>query len=434
MKTIIQQRLADAVTMDLPELIERECRLPKIPNKAYAIIGMRRTGKTYFLYQTMQRCLEQGVARSRLVYFNFEDERLSDMTLNDLHWISDEYFVMFPENRSGKVHFFFDEIQLVEGWEKYVRRLMDAENVQVYVSGSSAKMLSREIASSMRGRAVEAAIYPYSYREFLKAQNIDIPRSHLKINKQMRSLLENQLQKYLAVGGFPEAQGLTPPDRHLLLQGYVNAVLFRDIVDRFNITNIGVLKKLIRHLLRNPGSPFTVNKFYNQLKSQGIRVAKTTLHEYLDHLQDAFLVRTIHIYTQSERKRMVNPVKPYVIDTGLAASYSLMREPDIGHLLENCVFMELCRRHVQTAYLNTPSGYEVDFVAVSLNGTVEAIQVSTDISEPVTRERECRALYEAGSAMPDAHLLLINISEESTIKTESGTIRIVPAWKWLLKS
>ena len=434
MKTIIQQRLADAVTMDLPELIERECRLPKIPNKAYAIIGMRRTGKTYFLYQTMQRWLEQGVDRSRLVYFNFEDERLSDMTLNDLHWISDEYFVMFPENRSDKVHFFFDEIQLVEGWEKYVRRLMDTENVQVYVSGSSAKMLSREIASSMRGRSVEAPIYPYSYREFLKAQNIDIPRSHLKINKQMRSMLENQLQKYLTVGGFPEAQGLTPPDRHLLLQGYVNAVLFRDIVDRFNITNIGVLKKLIRHLLRNPGSPFTVNKFYNQLKSQGIRVAKTTLHEYLDHLQDAFLVRTIHIYTQSERKRMVNPVKPYVIDTGLAASYSLMREPDIGHLLENCVFMELCRRHAQTAYLNTPSGYEVDFVAVSLNGTVEAIQVSTDISEPVTRKRECRALYEAGSAMPDAHLLLINISEESTIKTETGAIRVVPAWKWLLKS
>jgi predicted AAA+ superfamily ATPase len=111
-----------------------------------------------------------------------------------------------------------------------------------------------------------------------------------------------------------------------------------------------------------------------------------------------------------------------------------MREPDIGHLLENCVFMELCRRQAQTAYLNTTSGYEVDFVAGSPNGTVEAIQVSADISDPITRERECRALYEAGSAMPDAHLLLINISEESTIKTESGTIRIIPAWKWLLKS
>ncbi|OEU48654.1 MAG: hypothetical protein BA861_08275 [Desulfobacterales bacterium S3730MH5] len=433
MKTIIQQRLADAISMDLPELIERECRLPRIPNKAYAIIGMRRTGKTYFLYQTMKRCLEQGVDRSRLVYFNFEDERLSDMTFNDLHWISDEYFVMFPENRSEKVHFLFDEIQLVERWEKYVRRLMDTENVQVYVSGSSAKMLSREIASSMRGRSVEAVVYPYSYREFLKGRNIDAPRSPRRINKQMRALLENQLQKYLTAGGFPEAQGLTPQDRHLLLQGYVNTVLFRDIVDRFKVTNIGVLKRLIRHLLRNPGSPFTVNKFYNHLKSQGIRVAKTTLHEYLDYLQDVFLVRTIHIYTQSERKRMVNPIKPYVIDTGLAASCSLMREPDIGHLLENCVFMELCRRHARITYLNTRSGYEVDFVAEGQDGTVEAIQVSADISDPVTRERECRALYEAGSAIPDAHLLLINISEESTIETETGTIRIMPAWKWLLK-
>lgn len=433
MKTIIQQRLADAVSMDLPELIERECRLPTIPKKAYAIIGMRRTGKTYFLYQTMKRCLEQGVDRSRLVYFNFEDERLSDMTFNDLHWISDEYFTMFPENRRDKVHFFFDEIQLVEGWEKYVRRLMDTENVQVYVSGSSAKMLSREIASSMRGRSVEAAIYPYSYREFLKAQKIDVPGSVRKINKEMRSLLENQLQKYVTEGGFPEAQGLMPPDRHLLLQGYVNTVLFRDIVDRFGVTNIGVLKQLIRHLLRNPGSAFTVNKFYNQLKSQGIRVAKTTLHEYLDHVEDVFLVRTIHIYTQSERKRMVNPIKPYVIDTGLAASYALMDEADMGHLLENCIFMELCRRHARISYLKTASGYEVDFVVEGKSGAIEAIQVSADISNPTTRERECRALEEAASAMPDAPLVLINVSEESTIERQGCTIRIMPAWKWLLR-
>jgi predicted AAA+ superfamily ATPase len=177
-----------------------------------------------------------------------------------------------------------------------------------------------------------------------------------------------------------------------------------------------------------------VNKFYNQLKSQGIRVAKTTLHEYLDHVEDVFLVRTIHIYTQSERKRMVNPIKPYVIDTGLAVSYSLMGEPDIGHLLENCVFMELCRQHTRVTYLNTASGYEVDFVAEGQDGTIEAIQVSADISDPTTRERECRALIEAGSAMSDAHLVLINVSEESTIEREGCTIHIMPAWKWLLRT
>ncbi|MCK4786797.1 MAG: ATP-binding protein [Desulfobacteraceae bacterium] len=432
MKSIIQQRLADAVAMEIPELIEREILLPKIPNKTHAVIGMRRAGKTYFLFQTMKHCLKNGVDRSRLVYFNFEDERLSDMKARDMHWISDEYFAMFPENRPGRVHFFFDEIQQVDGWEKFVRRMMDSENVQVYVSGSSSKMLSREIASSMRGRAVETIVYPYSYNEFLKSRNIDFPHSLGRVNKQTRSLLENQLIKYLVTGGFPEAQKLGEADRHLLLQGYVNTVLFRDIVDRFNVTNIGVLKKLIRHLIRNPGSRFTVNKFYNQLKSQGIKVAKTTLHEYFDHLQDVFLLYKASIYTQSERKRMVNPVKTYVIDTGLAASYALMREPNIGHLLENCVFMELCRRNTQVTYLNTLSGYEVDFVAEYPNGSVQVIQVSADISDPTTRERECRALYEASSNLAGAHFLLINVSEESAIDMGDVTIRIIPAWKWLL--
>ncbi len=270
---------------------------------------------------------------------------------------------MFPENRPGKVYFFFDEIQLISSWEKFVRRLMDSENVRIYLSGSSAKMLSREIASSMRGRSVEVTIYPYSFREFLSCHHIELPSSLMRVPKKLRSQLEHQLLKYLSAGGFPEAQGLSTSDRHLLLQGYVNTVLFRDIVDRFNVTNINVLKKLIRHLLQNSGSRFTVNKFFNDLKSQGIRVAKTTLHEYLQYLQDAFLLDVIHVYTQSERKRMVNPIKPYAIDTGLAAAFSMMREPETGHLLENCILVELYRRHARVTYLTAESGFEVDFVA-----------------------------------------------------------------------
>ncbi|MFH2220180.1 MAG: ATP-binding protein [Pseudomonadota bacterium] len=432
MKALIQHRLVDAIGMGIPELVERECRLPEIPGKVYAVIGMRRAGKTYYLYQTMKHCLEQGVDRSRLVYFNFEDERLADMTFRDLHWISDEYYALYPEARSGKVHFFFDEIQLVQGWEKYVRRLMDSENVQIYVSGSSARMLSREIASSLRGRSVEAVIYPYSFREFLKSRNIDVPRSLRRITKQMRSLLENQLIGYLHTGGFPEAQGLSPMDRNLLLQGYVNTVLFRDIVDRFNVTNIAVMKTLMRHLIRNSGSRFTVNKFFNQMKSQGFKVAKTTLHDYLGYLQDVFLLRTIPLYTRSERKRMVNPVKPYVIDTGLGASFVLSREPDIGHLLENCVFMELCRRRARTAYLLTLSGYEVDFFSEYPDGTCQAIQVAADISNPITREREYRALNEISPTLPDASFQLINLSEEAFVDAGGANVHIIPAWKWLL--
>ncbi len=432
MKKIIQQRLADAVSFAIPSLVKREFRIPKIPEKAYAVIGMRRTGKTYFLYQIMKQRLELGEDRSRLVYFNFEDERLSDMTMQDLHWLPDEYFAMFPESRSHTVWFFFDEIQLVPGWEVFVRRIMDSENVNVYVSGSSAKMLSHEIASSMRGRAIDVTIYPYSFREFLKWRNIDIPSSLSKINKQLRSLLENQLVKYLFVGGFPEAQDLADQDRHLLLQGYVNTVIFRDIVERYNVSNIIVLKKLIRHIMQNAACRFTVNKFYNELKSRGIKVGKSTLHEYLEHLEDAFLLYKVPVYTRSERKRMVNPVKTYTIDSGLAAAYSLKREPGIGHLLENCIFMELRRRNANISYLKTASGYETDFAADYPDGSVSAIQVSADISDPATLAREGRALFEAGPMLPGASLVLINLSEEDEIEYNGATISVIPAWKWLL--
>jgi len=432
LRRIIQQRLADAISMDLPELIEREFRLPAIPNKVHSVIGMRRSGKTYFLYQMMKRCMSDGVERSRLIYFNFEDERLADISLEDLHWIPDEYYVMFPENRYKKVYFFFDEIQLVSGWERFVRRLLDTESVRIYVSGSSAKMLSREIASSLRGRSVETIIYPYSYKEFIKHHGISYPKTLKRIDSRTRSVLENLLITYLNYGGFPEAQGLSKLDRQLLLQGYINTVLFRDIVERFGVTNITVLKTLIRHLIRNAGSKFSVNKFYNHLKSQGFKVGKTTLHEYLDHLQDAFLLYRVPIHTDSERKRMVNPAKVYVNDTGLAASFSFKQDHDLGHFLENSVFMELRRRYAKVTYGMTPSGFEVDFLVEYPDGAPQAIQVAADVSDPITRERECRALAEASAILPDAELLLINLSEEETVEKNGVIMELVPAWKWLL--
>jgi hypothetical protein len=213
MKAIVQQRLADAIALKLPPLVKREARLPPIPNKAFAIIGMRRAGKTYFLFQQMGNLLNEGVERSRLVYFNFEDERLAGMTSADLHWITDEYYVMFPHHRDFKVYFFFDEIQLVPGWERFVRRLLDTENAGIYISGSSAKLLSREIASAMRGRSVETIIYPYSFREYLQCRNADVPESPRKAPKQMRSLIERILSDYLTSGGFPEAHLLSVSDR-----------------------------------------------------------------------------------------------------------------------------------------------------------------------------------------------------------------------------
>jgi len=432
MREAIRPRLLDTLELSLPKLTLRSVQVPKIPNKAQAVIGMRRAGKTFFLYQQMQQLMETGVERDRLVFFSFEDERLADVTLDDLHWIEDEYFARFPENRSQRVTFFLDEVQLVEGWERYVRRLMDTENIQVFFSGSSAKLLSREVASAMRGRAMETVIYPYSFREYLTCHNTEIPGRPDRAGKALRSLLENRVSSYLVEGGFPEAQGLETRERNALLQGYVNTLIFRDVVERHDAANLAVLRLLVRHLISNFGSPFTVNKFYNHLKSQGVQVGKGTLHDYLGHLQDAFLIYPVAIYTESERKRMVNPIKPYVVDSGLARSYSLKREPDTGNLLENAVLIELLRRGAEVTYFRTPSGLEVDFIAQHPDGRIEAAQVSADISQPQTREREERAVTELGELLPDAEFILVNLSEESERKVGGTTLRVIPAWKWLL--
>ena len=368
-----------------------------------------------------------------MIYFNFEDERLAEMTMAELHWITDEYYAMFPENRSDRLYLFFDEIQLVSGWERFLRRLMDTENVQIYISGSSAKMLSREIASSMRGRSIEETVYPFSFREFLKSQEIELPQKISRVDKNLRSLLENKSIQYIFQGGFPEAQQLSLHDRHLLLQGYVDTVIFRDIVERYNATNVVALRKLTRHLLQHPGSKFSINKFYHVLKSGGIKVSKTTLHDYLAYLQDAFLIYVVTIHSQSDRQRMVNPIKTYVCDSGLAAAYSTSQSIEQGHLLENCILMELHRQKAHIEYINTPTGYEVDFYAHYPNGINYLIQASADVSAPETLKRESRALIDVDPSIQAHKRLIINISSEKIIEENGFTLFLLPLWKWLLE-
>jgi hypothetical protein len=290
----------------------------------------------------------------------------------------------------------------------------------------------QEIASAMRCRSVETIIYPYSFSEYLQCRNAGVGESPRIASKQARSLLERMLSDYLISGGFPEAQQLSLSDRRGLLQGYVNTVLYRDIVERFNVTNLNVLKMLIRHLLQNPATHFTVNKFFHHLKSQGIKVAKTTVHEYIDHLRDAFMIHKVSIKAESERRRMVNPVKVYACDCGLMDAYSLSRDPDLGRLLENCIYMELCRRGCRVSYIVTSSGYEIDFFVEYLDGRRQVIQVAADISRPETRERELRALGEAGRENKGAELLLVNLSEEANVTRDGFDMQIVPAWRWIL--
>ncbi len=427
---VIRSRLVDSLAFELPVMTPRDAVLPGVPGKAHAVIGMRRAGKTFFLFQQMARLLAEGVERSRLIYLNLEDERLGDIEAGDLHWIEDEYFAMYPEHRADRTYMFLDEVQCVSGWERYIRRILDSESIDVFFSGSSARLLSREIATSMRGRSLATVIYPYSFREFLIARGELPPERPDRFEKGIRSYLRNRLHHYLVEGGFPESLGLADRDRNLLLQEYVNSVMYRDIIERYHVSNTTVLRHLVRYLIANSGARFTVNNFFGHLKSQRIAVGKDTLHEYLAHLEDAFVIDRVFLHTASERRRMVNPCKPYVIDPGLVSAFTLRREPDLGQLLETVVFLELRRRGATVAYGRTDEGHEIDFVVQYPDGAVQLLQVSVDVSDPRTRERECRPLRTF--EMPGSERLLISLGERTDIESPLGVIRVRPAWEWLL--
>ena len=434
MRDLIRQKIIDSMASPVPVFTRRDVWLPGVPGKAVAVIGMRRTGKTTFLWQVLADRLLQGTGREGLLFFGFEDERLAGMTSGDLTMVIEEYYRLNPEWRDQRrAVFFLDEIQNVPGWEAFARRLLDTEQVELFVTGSSARLLSREVATSMRGRAMEALVHPFSFREYLRHFGRE-PKAKLeRLPKAERSSLERDLREYLAGGGFPEALGVGLRDRHELLRGYVDVALLRDVVERHAVSHPVALRWMVRHLLGNAAGLFSVNKFYSDLRSQGIPIAKDTLHAYLGYLEDAFLIRTISIATDSERRRMVNPRKVYPIDSGLIPVFDRAGRANLGHALETSVLLELERRGTEIAYVCTAGGFEVDFLARYPDGGEELIQVCADVDAPATREREVRTLSEAAVEHPGATLHLITLEPERPSDLPP-TVSWHAATAWLLEA
>jgi predicted AAA+ superfamily ATPase len=431
-RQIIRQKIVDALVVAIPELTRRDVWLPSVPNKAIAVIGMRRAGKTSLLWQIVADRLAHGTPREGLLYFSFEDERLAGLQAKDLDLLVEEYYRLYPEWRDQRrATFFLDEIQIVPGWEVFARRLLDSEKVDLFLSGSSARMLSQEVATSMRGRAMEAVVLPFSFRENLRHAGEEPVGSPEYSPKAERSLLDKRLLIYLEQGGFPEAQGLDARNRVALLSGYVDVVLLRDIVERHGISQPLVLRWMVRQLLGNAACTFSINKFHIDLKSQGIAVGKDTLHMYLDYLEDAFLLRSITIATDSERRRRVNPRKVYPIDTGLIPIFDRSGKANLGHALETAVFLELVRRGAEVAYVRTANGFEVDFYVRSLAGREQLIQVCASIDQPATLAREIRALQDATADFPRADLLMVTLDQPALFNIPEG-ITVIAARDWLL--
>lgn len=433
-RTIIQQKIIDSQAAELPILTRRDSWLPSVKGKATAVIGMRRAGKTSLLWQILADRHASGTSRAGLLYFSFEDERLADLHVQDLDLLVETFYQLNPAWRDARrATFFLDEIQLVPGWELFARRLLDSENIDLFLSGSSARLLSREVATSMRGRAMEAVVSPFSFREMLRHAGREPTKPTDRLTKAERSQLDKDLQEFLAHGGFPEAQGLDTRNRLELLRTYVDVVLLRDVVERHNLSQPQVLHWMVRQLLGNAAGTFSINKFHADLKSRGVAVGKDTLHSYLAHLEDAFLLCSLDVATDSERRRQVNPRKVYPADTGLMTLFDRSGKANVGHALETAVLHELQRQGAQVNYVRTPGGFEVDFYARHLSGAEALIQVRADLDHPDTLTREVRALQDAAETWPKAALQLITLHRPKTGMLPPE-IQLHLASDWLLQT
>lgn len=434
MKDVFKELIIEFHTEAIPKPIHRDIKLPELPSnvrKAFVYIGMRRSGKTWALYQRMHELMSQGVAKSQLLYINFEDDRLNLMTVNELQLVLDAYWELYPEHiHQHKLYFFFDEIAEIDGWEKFIRRLIDKESMQIYVSGSSAKMLSKEISTNLRGRTMTREIFPLSCIEYLKSENIATDKN---LTSKQQAVIQHHLGHYLQWGGFPETLNTSAALHREILQGYMDSVIYRDIIERHQVKNTVALQALLLHTLQNAANLLSINKFFNQLQSRGIRVSKDSLYTFIDYFEDAYALFSISVYTFSLNKAHLKPKKIYPIDTGLMTAYSLKLQYDAAARLETSVFLHLRRQYNTIHYFQTHTGREVDFLTISPAGKIALYQVSLSLTAPETRQREITALNEAMSELSIKHSIIVTMDESQTIETPHGIITVMPLSAFLLR-
>ena len=409
----------DFIENPLEKVFSRQMDVPLDIPKIISLLGPRRSGKTHILFSLIKK-LREKTPTNRVVYVNFEDDRLFPLQLNELDALLQAYYELFPENKDEQVWFFLDEVQEVDNWEKFVRRLIDQENCRVYLTGSSSKLLSRELATTLRGRTLPYEVFPLSFKEFLQFNQVKVnPRS-----SKGQAFLLHWLSRYLRQGGFPELVFLPVSLHRPTINEYIDLMLYRDLTERFSLKNPALLKYLLKFLLNNMSNPISVSKVYNDLKSQGYAVGRNTVFEYIDLLEEAFILFRVRKWSHSIRVQASNPSKIYAIDP--AFKYAMSIHEDIGRVFENSVFLELKRRSISPHYWL--DSQEVDFFWE--NGTL--INACYSLTHPETRKREINGLLLAMKKLDLKSGKLITWDKKETVKKGDRTIFIQPLWEFLL--
>ena len=413
-RDVLKQIIIDQKEMYLDNpLISRDYDLEE--NVNYCFVGIRRTGKSYMMYQQIHNLMNDGISSSQIVYVNFEDERLLEIGVDDLNTIL-ELGIEFSGSK-GKPYLFLDEIQNVDGWEKFVRRVADMK-YRINITGSNSKMLSKEIASTLGGRFMIVNVFPYSFKEYLSANHIENIMVD-QIGTKKRADIVSQYEQYVTYGAFPELVDIK--NKRPFLNNIYQTVYLQDIIARNKITNDFAVRLILKKIAESVTKALSFNRLTNIVKSTGISIGKQTVINYVGHMLDSYLIFSLQNYASKK----TSP-KYYFMDTGLLG---LMLLDCKTAQLENLVAVELIRRYGFENVYFFENNIEVDFYIPSEN---LAIQVSMQVLDDVdTLERETRAFVKLNQFIPDTKCLLITNSEETTLKCDDIEIDMIPAWKWL---
>lgn len=414
-RDVLKQIIIDQKEMYLNNLlISRDYDLEE--NVNYCFVGIRRTGKSYMMYQQIHNLMNDGISSSQIVYVNFEDERLLEIGVDDLNTIL-EIGIEFSGSK-GKPYLFLDEIQNVDGWEKFVRRVADMK-YRINITGSNSKMLSKEIASTLGGRFMIVNVFPYSFKEYLSANHIENIMVD-QIGTKKRADIVSQYEQYVTYGAFPELVDIK--NKRPFLNNIYQTVYLQDIITRNKITNDFAVRLILKKIAESVTKALSFNRLTNIVKSAGISIGKQTVINYVGHMLDSYLIFSLQNYASKK----TSP-KYYFMDTGLLG---LMLLDCKTAQLENLVAVELIRRYGFENVYFFENNIEVDFYVPSEN---LAIQVSMQALEDVdTLERETKAFVKLNDFIPNTKCLLITNSEEITLKCDDIEIDMIPAWKWLL--
>lgn len=382
----------------------------------YVLVGLRRAGKSYLMYQRIHQLLAAGHRVEEICYFNFEDDRLGVMTLPDLDAIKSAYEEMFDTQPV----FFFDEIQIVEGWEKFARRLAD-QKYRVYVTGSNAKMLSSEIATTLGGRFLVKEVFPLSFAEYLSFVGIDVSEKNA-LHLHKKEVLRH-FETYFRFGGLPEVMNVE--DKRSWLSGLFNKIFFGDLIARYDIRNDFGLRLLAKKLAESVKQPSSYNRLANVVTSAGKKTSTDTVIDYVNYMCESWLLLPVENIIGKLTERNTQR-KYYFIDNGILNLF--LTDPETS-LLENMVAIHLVKRWADRVFFYH-NGVEVDFY---LPDAEQLIQVSYSLDDPDTLQRETEALTKVAKHMNVNDLLIITKDEETVLEKDGKTIKVVPLWKWVLE-